>query len=268
MKTMMQRFALGCAAMAITVVPTIAVAKSANDLRDLVGARAAGGESDLQSRGWVSITGHKSGSASYSYWWNASRKNCIMVTTTDGRYSAISDVSNGDCNQKSGGNDAAAAVGVVGAIALIAALASHKSGHHDDGQHYADQQREAEYERGYNDGLHNEAYHNYSRSDNYSSGYQNGVQQRRTNTSYRDNHRWGAGYAPSVNVSDLVGARGAGAESELQSRGFRNVDGFQSGGNGKGTIWWNARTQQCLQGIVVDGYVDSLTDIQTHRRCR
>lgn len=269
MKTVMQRLVLGGAAMAMVVVPTAAMAKSANDLRDLVGARAAGGEADLESRGWVSITGHKSGTSSYAYWWNAARKNCVMVRTNDGRFDTITDTTNGDCNQKSGGGgDAAAVAGVAGAIALIAVLASHKSGHHENGQHYADQQQEADYERGYNDGLYNQAYHNYSRSDAYGSGYQNGVQQRGQNTSYRDDHRWGAGYAASVDVSDLVGARAAGADTDLRARGFRNVDGFQSGNDGRGTIWWNSRTRQCLQVITFDGRVDSLSDIGNHRRCR
>jgi hypothetical protein len=268
MTKILRRCMVGYAALALAAGPIIATAASAADLRDLVGARAAGGESDLESRGWVLTNGHKSGSASYGYWWNAPRKNCVMVTTRDGRYSAISDVPNTDCNQKSRGNDAAAAVGVVGAIALIAALASHKSGHHDNGEHDADRQREADYERGYNDGMYHQPYHNYTRSDAYGSGYQNGVEQRGENTRYRDDHRWGGGYAPSVDVSDLNGARAAGAQSDLQSRGFRNVDGFQSGGDGKGAIWWNGRTRQCLQVITVDGHVDSLLDIGHHQRCR
>lgn len=260
--------AITCTAISTALSPTLALAKSADSLRDLIGARAAGGESDLEGRGWVITNTHKDGYASYAYWWSAQRKNCVMVTTRDGRYASISDVSNGDCNQKSGNSDAAVAVGVVGGLALIAALASHKSGHHENGQHYADRQQEADYERGYNDGLYNQAYHNYSRSDSYGSGYQNGVQQRGNNTGYRDDHRWGAGYAPSADVSDLNGARAAGAESDLVSRGFRSVDSFQSGGDGRGSVWWNGRTQQCLQMIVVDGHVDSLSDIGSHRRCR
>lgn len=85
---------------------------------------------------------------------------------------------------------------------------------------------------------------------------------------YRDDHRWGGGYAPSVAVSDLNGARAAGADNALQSRGFIRVDGFQSGGNGRGTIWWNSRTRQCVQAITVDGYINSLADIGSHQRCR
>ncbi len=265
----MKSVIFGCAVTALALTPPLALAKSAAQLNDLVGAKAAGGESDLQARGWVLTDGHKGGSSAFTYWWNGSRKDCVMVTTRDGRYAAIADVPNTDCNQAKGGSDGAvAAVGAVAAIAVIAAIASHKSGHHDDGKHYGDQQQEADYGRGYNDGLYNEPYHNYSRSDSYSSGYQNGVEQRRQNTSYRDSHRWGSGYASSVNVTDLNGARAAGAESELQSRGFRNVDSFASGDDGRGTIWWNARTRQCVQSIVVNGHVDSIMDIGSHRRCK
>jgi len=72
----------------------------------------------------------------------------------------------------------------------------------------------------------------------------------------------------SVDVSDLVGAKAAGVQSDLESRGFHNVDGFESGNNAKGTVWWNGRTRQCLQMITADGRADSITDIQTHPRCR
>ena len=69
-------------------------------------------------------------------------------------------------------------------------------------------------------------------------------------------------------VSDLEGARAAGALSDLESRGFRTVDTFQSGSNGAGTVWWNGRTRQCVQVITVDGHIDSVSDIGTHPRCR
>jgi hypothetical protein len=263
------RFLVGCVVSSLVLAPAVASAKSADSLRDLIGVKGSGAERDMESRGWVLTDGHKSSSSAYTYWWNSSRKDCVMVTTRDGRYAAIADVSKSDCNQDKGGSSdsAVAAVGAMAAIAAIAAIAAHKSGHHDDGQHYSNHQQEADYERGYNDGLHNEPYHNYSRSDAYSDGYESGVDQRRSNTAYRDDHRWGSGYAASVNVSDLSGARAAGAEDELESRGFRSVDSFRSGGDGKGTIWWNSRTEQCLQVIVVNGHVDSISDIGSHRRC-
>jgi hypothetical protein len=281
MTTLAARSILACTAIAMAIAPIAATAKSASNLSDLVGARAGQAEGDLESRGWTLITGHKGGSASYNYWWNRDRKDCVMVTTRDGRYSSITDTSASDCNQKSGGgNDAATVAAVAGGAALLAALLSHKSGHHDNGQHYDDSQKEAEYERGYKDGLHNSAYRNNNGNDSYSSGYQNGVDQRDRelnqnnsygNNGYGNNYRNGGGYGGNggggATFNDLVGAKAAGAESDLQSRGFRNVDGFESG-NGKGTIWWNGRTRQCLQMITADGRADSITDIQTHPRCR
>ena len=278
MKTIASRGIIACTAIAMAIAPVAAMAKSASSLSDLVGARAGQAEGDLESRGWTMITGHKGGSASYNYWWSRDRKACVMVTTRDGRYSSITDTTAGDCNQKSGGsNDAATVAAVAGGAALLAALLSHKSGHHDDGQHMNDSQKEAEYERGYKDGLHNSAYRNNSNNDSYSSGYQNGVNQRdqelNRGDSYGNNNGYGSNYRNSggsspAQFNDLVGAKAAGVETDLQSRGFRNVDGFESGSNGKGTIWWNGRTRQCLQMITVNGRADSIEDIQTHQNCR
>ena len=77
-----------------------------------------------------------------------------------------------------------------------------------------------------------------------------------------------AAAAPAkAGYSDLVGARAAGALDEMGRRGFTNVDGFQSG-NGSGTIWWNAKTRQCIQVITVDGHIEVINEIQTHPRCR
>jgi len=67
MKKTMRQFVVACTALATALSPTVSIAASADDLRDLVGARAAGGENTLESRGWVSITGHHAGNASYTY---------------------------------------------------------------------------------------------------------------------------------------------------------------------------------------------------------
>lgn len=59
---------------------------------------------------------------------DASRKDCIKVTTRDGRYTAITDTGASDCGQKgSGSGTAIGAAAVVGAVALGAILLSRKS---------------------------------------------------------------------------------------------------------------------------------------------
>jgi hypothetical protein len=261
-------FAHLTAAAAMLAAPAAAIAKSAQNLQDLVGARGSSGEGQLSARGFVYTDGHKGNGASYAYWWNAAKRDCVMVTTRDGRYATINDVSAADCNQQNHHGDGSSAAAAVAVGALIgAALLAHKSGNHDNGQHHSDQQAEADYERGYRDGLHGEDYHNYSRSDAYSSGYQNGVEQRHRETSHRDDHHSGAGYAPSADISDLAGARAAGADNDLRARGFRDVATVDTGPNSKGAIWWNGRTRQCVQVITVEGRVDSAVDIGQHPRC-
>jgi hypothetical protein len=280
MKSLIVRAAHGLAAASLALMPIAAAAKSANDLRDLVGARAGQAEGDLESRGWVSISNYKDNDRSHSYWWNRDRKDCVRVTTFDGRYQSITDVGASDCNQKSGSDGTAAAA--VGVAALIGAIALASKSHHRNDKEYGNQQDYSDFERGHRDALYNHSYSNDNGSSAYSDGYKSGVNERNQQSSYRPEYRQyqgnyqqpaqsGGGYnngGGAVDVSDLVGSKAAGVESDLQSRGFRNVDGFQSGSNGKGTIWWNRNSRQCLQMITVDGRADSVTDIQTHPRCR
>lgn len=256
-----------CVAAAL-LVPVSAYAATPAEIADLVGARAAGGESAMESRGYVNIKTEKGDDRSWEYWWQQARKQCVTIAVVDGRFDAITATSPVDCNHKpSSGGSGAAAAGIAAAAIIGAIALSHKSHHHDTGTHYDDAASEAAYERGYRDGLYHQSYHNYDRSDAYSSGYAAGVEQRGRETSYRNDHRGGAGYRPSVDVSDLEGARGSSADSEMRRRGFSDVDGLKSG-NTSYTIWYNGRTRQCLQMGVADGRVVNLTDIGSAPKCR
>jgi hypothetical protein len=198
----------------------------------------------------------------------------VRVNTRDGRYESITDARAPDCGQKASSDGVAIAAG---AAALLGVLAlTHKS-HHRGDKEYDNQNSYAEFERGHRDGLYHHPYDSRNSSKEYADGYQSGVDERSHQSSYRPEYRgyqgngWsnnrGGGSGP-VAFNDLVGAKAAGVDSDLQARGFRAVDGFESGNNGKGSIWWNARTRQCLQMITVNGRADSIEDIQTHARCR
>ena len=65
----------------------------------------------------------------------------------------------------------------------------------------------------------------------------------------------------------LVGAAADGAQNQLRINGFRQVDSFDSGRDGNGSVWYNDPKRQCLQVITVRGRVDSAVDIQTHPKC-
>lgn len=63
------------------------------DIADLVGARGAGGETQLQLRGYdLALTRGLT-----AYWWNADTGTCAEVVTSNGRYESIASVSPPQC---------------------------------------------------------------------------------------------------------------------------------------------------------------------------
>ena len=198
----------------------------------------------------------------YSYWWDEGDDDCVQVEVYDGRVETIQDASDPDCGHHEG--NAGAAVGVVAGAAILGALLSHKSNHHEDGRHSADAAAEQSYERGYTDGLHNASYHNYERSDAYASGYTAGVDERNANLSH---HVGRGGYAQAASFSDLAGARAAGGMEELTRRGFRQVDNFTSG-DARYSIQYRPESRQCIQVITANGRLENITDIGRHPKCR
>ena len=241
-----------------------ALAEKASALTSINGMSAERAEDTLRARGFTytdSMTNTMG--YTYSYWWHSGSKNCVSVESKNRMVLTVNDTSAKDCHH-SGGGDAAAAVGVVAGAAILGALLSHKSKHHDDGNHYADAGHEQQYDRGYNDGLHNAAYHNYDRSDQYSAGYQAGVNQRTANLGY---HSGRGGYGGYVSVDDLNGARAAGGMDEMSRRGFRQVDNFATG-NTRYSIQYRAASNQCVQVTIADGHFYDVRDIGSHPACR
>jgi len=243
---------------AMLIPSTAARAEAPGSVRDLIGARAAGGESTLEERGFTMHHGMTRDGGKINYWWNPNTKECVKVDTYDGRFDSIDKVANSDCNQKSSSGDKTAAA-VVGAAAIlgIAALASKS---HHRGDKYSDQQNTAEYERGYRDGLYNQSYHNYSRSDAYSDGYSAGVEQRGHETSYRRGNQYGGGYSANAYVGDLVGQARDYASNQLFNRGFTMRDDKRTD-DGRYRTYWNANSRQCLVMVSRNGYVSSLDHV-------
>lgn len=257
---------------------------TASTLTDLEGVRASAAENTIQQRGYHAHHSSPTSGGRYTYWWNNGTKSCVRTFTSDGVIAATKTVSGSDCGyyggsgnssgSSSGGNKDAAAAAAIAAAALIGVAAlSHKS-HHRQDQEYQEPQGYSDFEVGYRDGLYNHSYEGRGRSNAYSDGYRSGVQEREEHSSYRRTSSYssgsggqGYGRGEPAQFNDLVGARAAGVESDLQSRGFRNV-GSEPSDNSKITIWWNGRTRQCLQMITANGRADSITDIQTHPRCR
>jgi len=142
---------------ATALTPVVAAAQES----DLQGARAAGAESELQRRGY-SLAKTTGGS---QFWWNSRTDTCIRVNVWDGRYQTVARASSSDCGKGGGAPSAGAVVGAAVAVGLIAALASHKKKRGDTGAAH-----DAEYERGYNDGLYG-AHYDRDDSEGYHEGY-------------------------------------------------------------------------------------------------
>lgn len=70
-----------------------------SDVRDLLGARAAGGESELAARGYVNVAGRAGADRKWTYWWNATRGVCLSVATVQGRYDDIVSTAAADCQE-------------------------------------------------------------------------------------------------------------------------------------------------------------------------
>ncbi|MET0362447.1 MAG: hypothetical protein ABW048_11945 [Sphingobium sp.] len=105
---------------AMTLVLSVpAFAQPPADIEDLLGARGAGGETQLQARGYHFVRVNTVQDQKWSFWWNPRTRQCASVTTMDGRYSAISRVPPANCDQDGGPSGSAVPVSSGESLALI-----------------------------------------------------------------------------------------------------------------------------------------------------
>ncbi len=76
-----------------------ASAQAPGDLADLVGAHAAGGETQLEARGYTFVTVNTVRDTKWAYWFSERARQCVQVATAGGRYAAINRVPDANCRQ-------------------------------------------------------------------------------------------------------------------------------------------------------------------------
>ena len=262
--TFFRKTTVSLGTLALLLAPTVAQAETASQLQRLNGESAGAAEREMERYGFSHKASHDSHTNGFtnSYWWDKDDDHCVRLEEWQGKVMTVADVSKSDCGKD--GGDAGAAVAVVAGAAILGALLSHKSHHHDDDKHLSDREAEADYDDGYRAGLHNGTYHNPMRSDAYSSGYSAGVDERNANLRHQTGH---GGYRQAARFSDLQGARAAGAMDDIERRGFRQVDNFTSGDT-RYSIQWNRDTRQCVQMTIADGHIYDVRDIGQHPKCR
>ena len=152
-------------------------------------------------------------------------------------------------------DDAKKALIAAAAIAGVAALVHHHK-NHEDGEHYSDANAEAEYERGYNDGLYAANFNNYNRTDAYTNGFDAGTHDRNVRVSHNQDNHWDddrhnspdlarracigeASSRWSINPRDITatGSRST-AENEYEVTVAAGYHRSSCGARGDGTFLW------------------------------
>lgn len=148
------------------------------ELAQYVGEKATYLDQDVESKGYYHVKTEKSGNDSFTYWWNSRKNKCVEAKTSNGRVASIVDAMPFDCNKTAKSTPSYAPT-------------NHNQRHHDNYNHYSNQEHESVFEQGFTAGLYNKPYNNdYSKGDDYvqayAKGYSAGVEQRKHNTNYAD----------------------------------------------------------------------------------
>lgn len=94
----MHRLSILMICSALVALPVVALAQGADDLADLVGARAAGAETQMEARGYRATVSNTVRDQRFTFWWNERKGQCVSVATADGRYASIQPVPAGNCD--------------------------------------------------------------------------------------------------------------------------------------------------------------------------
>jgi hypothetical protein len=67
------------------------------NVNDLVGARASALDNDMPARGFRNISGYKSSSRAYTFWFNPNSNQCVQAVVHDGRVEAMNSAAERSC---------------------------------------------------------------------------------------------------------------------------------------------------------------------------
>ncbi len=124
-------------------------AQTPPDLEDLVGARGAGGETQMQARGYQQVRATRVRDQSWTFWWSDVQRACVAISTDNGRYAAINRIPDQNCRPGGVASDSPPRAQQSDTLTLIcygqgehAVFASH-SGYewNDKRKHYEPMQR-------------------------------------------------------------------------------------------------------------------------------
>lgn len=256
---------LSITVLALSLGASVIAQDTPRDVKDLVGARAAGGETSLKSRGYVFIKTTKSDDRSYSNWWKASSKTCLTVATFNGRYDSIVSGPAEDCKTETGNSGNTTGDGAPDDVAdLVGARAA--GGETDlKSRGYRFIKTSKSDDRSYSNWW-NASSKTCLTVATFNGRFDTIVSGPAVDCKASSGGGASSGSSAQIDLSDLVGARAAGADTEMQSRGFRNTRSAKSG-SASLTYWFNADNRQCAMITVRNGKVSSVSK-STDRSCK
>lgn len=215
----------------------------AQDFSNLTNRSTKEAANELNNNGYSHIHTEQSGSDKWDYWWNANSQDCVVGHTQGWNYQTLHNSTKLDCEKyaDSKGSDNKAALGAAAGVAALVGIAAliHHNKHKNDSNNDN------------NDNYNN----NYSNYDN--NGYDN--DRYSNNQNWHDNHHQQGYY---VKVADLIGIKASSGESELENRGFVNLDGSK-GWHRSYTTWWNEDARECVEVTTRDGRYSNVHVVST-----
>jgi len=219
------------------------------ELRDLVGARAAGGETQLQARGYAHVGSDTGGDRKWSYWWHAQRRQCVSVATVDGRYASISATPAADCGRTGDSATPSAPAELRDLVGTRAAGGEAQLRSRGYAHLGAMTSTERKWSYWWNSARRN-CIAVATVDDRYASIISAPVDDCRKVESANASNP-----VTPAELRDLVGVRAAGGEVQLQTRGYAATD---VGADRKWVHWWSAQRRQCVAVATVDGRYQSI----------
>lgn len=84
-------------AAALGLPAAVLAQKPPADLSDLVGVRGSSGETQMQARGYRQVRATLVREQSWTFWWSDVQRQCVAISTDDGRYAAINLIPEQNC---------------------------------------------------------------------------------------------------------------------------------------------------------------------------
>ncbi len=230
-----------------------------NELRDMVGMKAAYLDDDLSNRGYKFIKNQKSNTDSYSYYWNNNKSKCITTRTNNGRVASIVSTPSADCGKNGNNSYTHHDYGYSQNHQNDNEKQSYRRGYHDGhkrtkNNNYSSQIQMNAYDQGYRDGYGNKPMDSYYAKDDYSNTHQyyNSYNHNNNgNNSNSGNHNNNSG---GININELKGMKSKAAYASLEQKGFSNTKTFQED-DVTYKLWYNSKSDQCVKTFSKNYYI-------------